>query len=134
MAYSHGGSAPPKPIVAAVRHLSIEYLGFRCAEGRREYRLSAKLGTESCEYTVWIANAAFTAGQALFQDGPDICFQKLRRELGDAELSGGRSFEVTASELLQYREAHAPPQRRSLSPKPSPATTPTSDFPPPRRG
>lgn len=118
MAYSHSGSAPPKPVApAGVRHLSIEYLGFRSEGDRREYRLCARLGTESCEYTVWIANSAFTAGRALFQDGPDICFQKLRRELADAELPGGRSFEVTESELLEYRAAHAPPQRRAFTPK-----------------
>jgi hypothetical protein len=106
--------------VAAARHLSVEYLGFRSVRDRREYLLCARLGTEICEYTVWIANSAFAAGHALFQDGPDICYQKLRRELGDAELTGGRSFEVTETELLDYRTAHAPPQRRPASSIPPP--------------
>ena len=133
MTGSHAGSVPPKPAVPVVRHLSIEYLGFRSVEDRREYRLCAKLGTESCEYTIWIANAAFAAGRALLQDGPDICYQKLRRELGDAELTGDKTFEVTESELVEYRSSHTPPQRRSASQAPTPKT-PGSEFPPHGRG
>lgn len=120
MAFSHSALAPPKLLPPAVRHLTLEYLGFRNARDRREYLLCARLGTESCDYTVWIANAAFTAGHALFQDGPDICYQKLRRELADTELTGGHTVEVTKSELLEYRDAHAPPQRRAFSQKSSP--------------
>jgi len=133
MAYSHAASALPKPIIPVVRHLSLEYMGFRNGRDRREYVLCARLGTDSCEYTVWIANAAFTAGHALFQDGPDICYQKLRRELADTELPGGRSFEVTKSELLEYRVAHAPPQRRPSAPKPA-AKIPSPESPVLRRG
>jgi hypothetical protein len=83
------------------------------------------LGTASCEYTVWIAHSAFAAGHALLQDGPDICYQKLRRELVDVELTDGQRFEVTAGELQEYRTAHLPPQRRkSFTSNPSsPAST-----------
>jgi hypothetical protein len=111
MADPHAASAP-RPAAPAARHLSLEYLGFRSARDRREFLFCARWGAESCEYTVWIANAAFAAGRALFQDGPDLCFQKLRRELADAEPTGG-TLEVTESELAEYRNAHAPPQRRS---------------------
>ena len=113
MSGSHAGSASTKPFVPPARHLSIEYLGFRSGRGRREYLLCARWGAESSEYTVWIASSAFAAGQALFQDGPDICFQKLRRELEKAEPSGDHTLEVTESELRDYRVAHAPPQRRT---------------------
>ena len=113
MSGSHAGSVSPKPAVPAARHLSIEYLGFRNGRDRREYLLCARWGDESSDYTVWIACSAFASGHALFQDGPDICFQKLRRELEKAEPTGHRTLEVTASELLDYRVAHAPPQRRT---------------------
>ena len=113
MADANAPSAHPRPILPVVRPLSIEYLGFRCGRDRREYMLCARRGTESSEYTVWIASSAFTAGHALFQDGPDICFQKLRRELAAAEPTPSRTLEVTQSELLEYRIAHAPPQRRT---------------------
>jgi hypothetical protein len=104
-----------------VRQLTLEYRGFRNGRDRREYVLCAKLGTASCEYTVWIANAAFAAGQAFFQDGPDICYQKLRRELADRELTDGQSVQVLESDLLEYRTAHLPPQRRGFATKPSPS-------------
>ena len=132
MAFSHTNLALPILVPPAVRHLTLEYLGFRNARDRREYLLCARLGPESCEYTVWIANAAFTAGHALFQDGPDICYQKLRRELADTELKGTHTVEVTKSELLEYREAHTPPQRRAFSPRPKPPA-PTPAHQPARR-
>ena len=126
MAYSQATLAPPKLIPPAVRHLTLEYRGFRNVRDRREYLLCARLGTDSCDYTVWIPNTAFAAGQALFQDGPDICYQKLRRDLADTELTDGQSVQVTESELLEYRTAHLPPQRRGFSQKPLP--------PPEKRG
>jgi len=118
MAANHSSLAPPKTPVPVVRHLTLEYLGFRNAKERREYLLCARVGTESCEYTVWIPNAAFAAGHALFQDGPDICYQKLRRAMVDEVLSDDTTVEVTKSELLEYREAHLPPQRRSPGTRP----------------
>ena len=65
-------TSPTKPAGPAARHLNLAYLGFRSARDRREFLFSARWGTESCEYTVWIANAAFAAGRALFQDGPEF--------------------------------------------------------------
>jgi hypothetical protein len=119
MSYSQTSLARPHLVPVPVRELSLEYRGFRNVRDRREYLLFARLGTASCEYTVWIANSAFAAGQALFQDGPDICYQKLRRELV-AELTDGLCIEVTASDLQEYRVAHLPPQRRNaFTPKPS---------------
>jgi hypothetical protein len=72
------GSVPPKPAAPAVRHLGIEYHGFRSVEDRREYLLSAKLGTESCEYTVWIPHSAFAAGHALCSASPTPGLPKTR--------------------------------------------------------
>lgn len=112
MSYSQTALAQPKLVPILVRELILEYRGFRNVRDRREYRLRARLGTASCEYTVWIANAAFAAGQALLQDGPDICYQKLRRDLVGVKLTDGQYVEVTASELQRYRTEHLPPQRR----------------------
>ena len=112
MAYSQSSLVPPKLIPPTVRHLSLEYLGFRNARERREFVLRARLGSASCNYTVWIANAAFATQKALLQDGPDICYQKLLRELADVELMDGQCVEVTESELREYRTAHQAPQRR----------------------
>jgi hypothetical protein len=118
MAPTHSTTAPPKPILNGVRHLTIEYLGFRNGQNRREYMLCARLGTEVREYTVWIPNAAFSSGHALLQDGPDICYQKLHRNLVDVGLSDPLCVEVTPSERLEYRTAHAPAARRTSAPPP----------------
>jgi hypothetical protein len=99
-------------------HLALEYIGFRNGRGRREYLLRAQWGPEARDYTVWIDYAAFADRQALLQDGPDICYQKLRRELADSEVSGLPCVGVTESDLTLYRESHASPMRRPPSPRP----------------
>lgn len=101
------GAHPPLPA-----HLLVQYVGFHDTPAGREYVLLAQLGAKSRRYTVWIAQAVFTKRQALLQDGPDICFQKLRRELADSELVGTARIGVTESDLTHYREAHAPATRR----------------------
>ncbi len=109
---------PPRVRVPAPIHLMLAYVGFRNAPGRREYTLRAQWGAEAREFTVWIAYTAFARRQALLQDGPDICYQKLRRELAESEPSGVACVGVTESDLMSYREAHSPPARRPLSPSP----------------
>jgi hypothetical protein len=103
----------------------LEYLGFRNAEDRREYRLSSRQGTETREYTVSIAHAAFAARHAQLQDGPDICYRKLWRLLvGDAPFDSGR-IEVTEDELKEYRAAHTPvPRGRGASKQRQPEASP----------
>ena len=98
---------PPKPI-------NIRYLGFKDVDGCRQYTLQAQRGLETNRYTVSIELAAFSKKQALLQDGPDICYQKLR-ELSALELHPGGDVEVTAEELAAYRETHSRTPRRTFS-------------------
>ena len=69
--------------------------------------------------TVGIAHTAFTGGRVRFQDGPEICYLKLLRELaaaGDAPATD--DFTLTDAELAEYLSAHTPAPRRSgFSPK-----------------
>jgi hypothetical protein len=104
---------PPKPI-------TIRYLGFKDVDGRREYSLQAQRGLETSRYTVSIELAAFSKKQALLQDGPDICYQKLR-ELSALELHPGGEVEVTEEELAAYRETHSRTPRRTFSSPPETA-------------
>jgi hypothetical protein len=104
---------PPKPI-------TIRYLGFKDVDGRREYSLQAQRGMETSRYTVSIEMAAFSKKQALLQDGPDICYQKLR-ELSALELHPGGEVEVTEEELAAYRETHSRTPRRTFSSPPETA-------------
>lgn len=104
--------------VPAVAHLSVQYVGFRDVEDRREYVLRARIGQDSRDYTVSIALAAFASGRARLSDGPDICFQKLMREIPDGD---GRdtAVEVSNEDLVRYRDAHAAaPRKRRAVPLP----------------
>ncbi|PYQ12854.1 MAG: hypothetical protein DMF80_18180 [Acidobacteria bacterium] len=98
---------------------TVEYVGFRSGSSRREYVLRSHLGAETHEYTVGIAHTAFTGGRVRFQDGPEICYLKLLRELaaaGDAPATD--DFTLTDAELAEYLSAHTPAPRRSgFSPK-----------------
>lgn len=130
-------TSPPRVRAPLPIHLALAYLGFRNAPGRREYLLRAQWGPEAREFTVWIAYNAFAMRQALLQDGPDICYQKLRRELAESVPSGVACVGVTESDLASYREAHASSTRRPPSPGPvSPRRTDwiTSSSPPRRDG
>jgi len=98
----------PKPV-------TIRYLGFHDGPGRREYVLDAQRGDETGRYTLWIELSAFSSRHALLQDGPEICYQKLLRELSDAELRGSAGMAVTENDLTSYREAHTRPVRRGFS-------------------
>jgi hypothetical protein len=97
-ALSHPGSA-------FATQLLLQYVGFEDTPSRREYVLLARRGEETRQYTVWIELAAFAMRKALRQDGPDICYQKLRRELAEA-LVGANCIGVTEADLTGYREAH----------------------------
>ena len=112
--------APARPRAPTPTQVSLEYLGFRNAPDRREYVLRAQAGSEAREYTVWIAHSAFASRGALLQDGPDICYQKLRRELAVPELTGDAYVGVSDSDLAHYRETHTPATRRPPAPKPAP--------------
>lgn len=104
----------------------IEYLGFRNVEGRREYLLQVQRGEQARRYTVSIELAAFAARQALLQEGPDICYQKLARELAGADPQAAGSdpqaagsvpqaperIGVTDEDLVAYRATHAIVKRR----------------------
>ena len=94
----------------AAPHLLLQYVGFEDTPSRREYVLLARLGEETRQYTVWIELAAFARRKALRQDGPDICYQKLRRELASS-LAGTARIGVTEADLTSYRDAHTPKAR-----------------------
>jgi len=61
----------------------------------------------SRDFVLLIAHDAFAAREARFQDAPDVCSAKLRRELGaDPDLLPGDSMVVTSQDLLDYRNSH----------------------------
>jgi len=99
--------------------LAIQYLGFENVQGRREYALRVRRGDQEGRFTLSIELAAFAKHQALLQDGPDICYQKLLHELAASELLNARGIVVTETDLLAYRESHTSLKRtRASLPRP----------------
>jgi hypothetical protein len=88
----------------------LQYLGFETKGAVREYAFSLRgLGGESSSYFVTIANEAFSAHRARYQDAPAICSLRLHREFAaQVDHPPSSIFSVTDAELADYRDAHTP--------------------------
>ncbi len=91
----------------------------------REYTFTVREPeTVPRDFTLTIANEAFSARRARFQDAPDICSLKLHRELAASENHPPKThFRLTDLELDDYRIAHSP--KSQLSPY---SRKPKQDF------
>ena len=109
---------------------SVEYVGFQNTELRREYRLRLRAGDEIREYIVGIALAAFAGGRVRYQDGPEISFLKLSRELEAGGVApSDPDYTVSEDELAAYRSSH-PAAKNRLSKPSSPPAAPVPPVPP----
>jgi len=106
----------------AARPLTIRYLGFECTSEGRSYRLRVDAGLDTPRlYTVAIPNEAFATRRARFQDAPELCFERLQRELeANAELPVGARLVITTDDLDRYRDS----QTRRSDKKPRAPHTP----------
>lgn len=107
--------AVEKPAVRQ-RPPAIRYLGFEVTSVGREYSLQISHGIESRTFVVLVGHDVFATGKARFQDAPDLCYQRLGRELlADPDLATGARIRLTTDELLDYRDARergAPGRKR----------------------
>lgn len=97
--------------------LVLQFLGFKSKEAVREYAFALR-GTDgaSFQYFVTISNDAFVSRRVRYQDGPDICSLRLRRELATwMDYPPLTSFSVTDAELADYKDAHTPKSKPSAS-------------------
>jgi len=105
-----------KPAAPRKATILVEYLEFKAGEAAREYRLRVRRGADIRGVTVAISNEAFLSGRARYQDAPDICFLKVRRELAEWEDGAlpALAHSMSDGELEEYKVAHAPkrPGRR----------------------
>ena len=83
----------------------VQYLGFKAGAEAREYTFVAQeAASEPREYTLTIANEAFESHRARYQDGPDICSLRLRREFRNFENHPPTTrFPVTDADLSDYQ-------------------------------
>ena len=88
----------------------LRYLGFETKGVVREYAFALHAsGGESSEYFVTIPNAAFVEHRVRYQDAPNICSLRLRRELAsETEHPPSTRFSITDAELADFKEAYAP--------------------------
>ncbi len=124
---------PPLPSAPSPgRFVRIEYLGFQNVAEHREFRLRVYGLDGSTEVRSRIAIAAFDAGRVRLQDGPDVCYRKLLREIAAGQTVGPEVITIDDLDLASYREANTPvSKRRSWTPL-SPPARPVVPRKPPR--
>jgi hypothetical protein len=98
----------------------VEYVGFSTDGVARSYQLRATLVTgEMHDFVLVIRNEAFLGQRVRYQDGPEICYLRLQRELTTCgEGLPPLLQSVSDEDLAQYRQAHATKQ---AGPRPSSA-------------
>jgi hypothetical protein len=118
---------PPPP--SPRRFVRVEYLDFKSVPDHREYRLAVCRPEGPTEFRFRIATAAFDAGRVRLQDGPDVCYQRLLRDVA-AETAIPDVVTIDDAELASYRAAHTrvpkhrsgwtPPPKAPFVPRPEP--------------
>lgn len=107
----------------AARPPTIRYLGFECTSEGRSYRLSVDSGRDDRRfYTVTVLTAAFATRRARFQDAPELCLNRLQRELdANTDLPGETPLVITSDDLDAYRESQTrrSPDRKSRGTHPA---------------
>ena len=91
----------------------IQYVGFNVARGSRCYnfRVIDRPGEER-EFTINVALETFRLTSLKFQDGPDLCFARLKRELADDAATPRVKNSVTISEQdIQVYIEHQYPRK-----------------------
>jgi hypothetical protein len=99
----------------------MQYLGFKPKNEWREYSFEVRYAAEEVrQFTLTILNEAFTSHRVRYQDAPDVCSVKLRRELiVNPNHPSHTNFAISDSELADYRAAHSPKSTNRLyGPKP----------------
>jgi hypothetical protein len=101
----------------------LEYVGFTVNDSTREYTLRVRQeASEPQAFTLAIPTQAFLDHRVRYQDGPEVCFLKLQRELAACAAGLPPAYlGVTDADLEDYRVAHTPkpPQRRPRPPAPT---------------
>lgn len=106
------------------KEVLMQFVGFESKPTAREYTFTVReTDAEQREFKITIALEAFNERRVRFQDAPDICALKLRRELvAHGNHPPQSHFEITDAELEDYRSAHTSAPRSAFSRKP------TEDF------
>ena len=111
----------------------IQYVGFDTSAGSRIYSFHViDAPEEARDFTITVQSAAFRPDGLKFQDGPDICFAHLGRELEkqtpeirtEAHLSIG---ELDIKDYLDNHHTRKPTRKKKVEPE-MPATNEPRDW------
>jgi hypothetical protein len=90
--------------------VNVQYVGFKAKALVREYSYVVRQAlNETSEFTLSILNEAFNSRRVRYQDAPDICSLRLRRELAAFSNHPPQShYSISELDLDDYRTSHAP--------------------------
>ncbi len=88
----------------------IQYVGFNVAASSRTYNFDVLDPKETREFTVQVQSEAFRPARLKLQDGPDICFSRLKQELqGETQESRTEAhLSIGEGDIQEYLEQHYP--------------------------
>src|SRR5271157_4005790 len=96
----------------------IQYVGFNVATSSRIYDFDVIDTAEVRKFTVKVQSDAFRPARLKLQDGPGICFARLKQELQgetpESRAAAHSSINIGEQDIQEYLERHYPP-------KPSPS-------------
>jgi hypothetical protein len=92
------------------KEILVQFVGFESKRLGREYTFTVRdPAAEPRDFTLTIANKAFNDHRIRYQDAPDICSLKLRRELAThANHPADNHFDITDLDIEDYRSSHSP--------------------------
>lgn len=93
--------------------MNIQYVGFNVATASRSYTFRVIDAAETRQFTVKIQSEAFRSTALKFQDGPEICFVRLKRELeGETQESRAEPHvHIEDQDIQEYLQRHYPRKR-----------------------
>lgn len=94
--------------------MNIQYVGFNVGATARVYTFRVVEALEKIrEFTVKVQLQAFRSTPLKFQDGPDLCLARLKRELeGETQASrAGLNLRIEGEDIQHYLERRHPRKR-----------------------
>ncbi len=84
----------------------IQYIGFNVAASSRIYNFDVLEPKEAREFTVEVESEVFRPARLKLQDGPDICFARLKQELqGETQESRTEAhLSIRERDIQEYLE------------------------------
>jgi hypothetical protein len=88
--------------------LRLKYLGVEPQMGRRDYGFSIEDKDKNLRQVILsIDDTIFQEHRLMFQEAPDLCYQKILMHLGDESAVPIQSrVKITSSDVAYYRDFH----------------------------